>query len=387
MADTATRRSRVLILESEPRGDLAAMASLIADAVSVLNLEDIPGRIHRDRVDALLIDAGLTGEGAIALIGEIKAAQKPTRFFPILAAVDRSDVLLRERLLNAGATDLIDLPLEVVEARCRLEHLLSARIWHAQLAESGATLDRERQETHAARRELLPMSFPRIEGWEFAARIRNLGRFTGDSYDVFQVAPNRVVISVADALGSDVVSLIRLAMVRAWVRAAAARAAEVSEVFSELNRLTLETYGDDGRFVTLYIGFLDPTTCRLSHACAGFIEPVLWGGESTGSLSPKLTGGPPLGVVLDATYRQSDLVLKPGSRFILGTHGLHRERQDPGALLRRVSATRDLSPSEAANALVYREPHPGARDSSSMRDVTFLVIERLRPHDRPTSLA
>jgi serine phosphatase RsbU (regulator of sigma subunit) len=323
----------------------------------------------------------MTGEEGIALIEEIKAAQKPTRFFPILAAVDRSDVLLREQLLNAGATDLIDLPLEVVEARCRLEHLLRARLWHAQLAESGATLDRERQETDAARHELLPIRFPRIKGWEFAARVRNLGRFTGDSYDVFQVAPNRVVISVADALGSDVVSLIRLAMVRAWVRAAAARAAEVTEVFEELNRLTLETYGDDGRFVTLYIGFLDPTTCVLSHASAGFIEPVLWGGESGGSLSHKLTGGPPLGVTPDALYHQSSLELEPGCRFILGTHGLQRERREPGKLLERVAATRQLSPAETAEALASGEPHPAIRDSSGMRDVTFLVIERLKGPD------
>jgi serine phosphatase RsbU (regulator of sigma subunit) len=354
------------------------MVSLIADAVPVLHLEDIPGRIHRDRVDALVFDARLVGAEGITLIRDIKSTQKPTRFLPILAAAESYDVLLREQLIDAGVTDLIDLPLKVVESRCRLEHLLRAQSWHAQLAESGATLDREREETYTARRELLPTNFPRVAGWDFAARVRNQGRFTGDSYEIFQVSPSRIVISVADALGSDVISLIRLAMVRAWVRVMAARAADVSEVFEELNRLTLETYGDDGRFVTLYIGFLDPTTAGLDHASAGFIEPVLWGGESAGSLSLNLSGGPPLGVSSDAIYRQSTLALEPGSRLILGTHGLQRGRRGPGELLERVAATRSLSPAETADALTRREPQPSARDSSGMRDVTFLIIERLK---------
>lgn len=378
MARKSERGWRVLVLAGDRSGDLVATVSLAAEVLPAINDDDLLGRVHRERVDAVVVEVGALPIDIVSLIQEIRARQKPTRFLPILVAVDRSEVLLREQALLAGATDVIDLPIEAIEAKARLEHVLRSRAWHAQLAESDATLDRERRETAAARQELMPRDMPQIHGWDFAARIRNLGRFTGDSYDVFTTSPDRVVISVADALGSDVVSLIRLAMVRGWVRAVAHRTQSVADALRQLNELMLHTFGDDGRFVTLYIGYLDPRTAHLSHGCAGFIEPILWGDSAGNQLSPGLNGGPPLGVTAEAIYGESELFMEPGSRLILGTHALQREHTAPGSLAERIAAGSRLSAARMAEQLAVGEPHPGEGSSSSTRDVTFLVIQRRR---------
>jgi CheY-like chemotaxis protein len=378
MANKGERGWRVLVLSADRSGDLSATISLVAEVFPTINEDDLLGRVHRERVDAVVLEAGLPLIDVVSLIHDIRARQKSTRFLPILVAVDRSEVLLREQAFMAGATDVIDLPIEAIETKARLEQILRSRSWHAQLAESDATLERERRETAAARHELMPREMPQLPGWEFAARIRNLGRFTGDSYDVYRVSPNRVVISVADALGSDVVSLIRLAMVRGWVRAVCGRAGTVAEAMEELNALMLDTFGDDGRFVTLYLGFLDPATARLVHGCAGFIEPVLWGESTSSQLTLGLEGGPPLGVSSEVVYRESELVLDVGSRLILGTHALQREHVAPGSLAERIAAGSRLSATRMAEQLATGEPHPGEGSSASTRDVTFIVIQRRR---------
>jgi hypothetical protein len=353
MANKGERGWRVLVLSADRSGDLSATISLVAEVFPTINEDDLLGRVHRERVDAVVLEAGLPLIDVVSLIHDIRARQKSTRF-------------------------LIDLPIEAIETKARLEQILRSRSWHAQLAESDATLERERRETAAARHELMPREMPQLPGWEFAARIRNLGRFTGDSYDVYRVSPNRVVISVADALGSDVVSLIRLAMVRGWVRAVCGRAGTVAEAMEELNALMLDTFGDDGRFVTLYLGFLDPATARLVHGCAGFIEPVLWGESTSSQLTLGLEGGPPLGVSSEVVYRESELVLDVGSRLILGTHALQREHVAPGSLAERIAAGSRLSATRMAEQLATGEPHPGEGSSASTRDVTFIVIQRRR---------
>jgi sigma-B regulation protein RsbU (phosphoserine phosphatase) len=174
------------------------------------------------------------------------------------------------------------------------------------------------QELETARRiqaSLLPRQMPGVRGLTLAARYLPMAAVGGDLYDFLAADEERVGILVADVSGHGVPAALIASMVKVALTAQAEHAADPAAVLAGMNRIL---HGNLERgFVTaayIYLGAATATYASAGHppllvARGGRVEEVRQ--ESL-----------PLGRFRRAEYRNEELRLVPGDRFLLYTDGV-----------------------------------------------------------------
>jgi phosphoserine phosphatase len=176
---------------------------------------------------------------------------------------------------------------------------------------------------------LLPREPPRIPGYELAGWCRPAEATGGDFYD-FTPVRTGLAIMIADATGHGIGPALETAATRALFRSISSHVDPPSEILSQINRWLC---GDlaDGRFVTAFVGILDPQRHELHYASAGH-GPLFW--YSAGSRKVRATHatGLPLGVFDPLDIAPAPFVpFAPGDIGVLLTDGLIEACNPEGA--------------------------------------------------------
>lgn len=170
-------------------------------------------------------------------------------------------------------------------------------------------------------RSLLPTAFPdaapfQIVGWNEAAR--NVG---GDFFDVIPLPDGRILFTIADVMGKGMPAAIFASVLRSTVRAVCSIIPTPGALMMRVNEILHDDFARVLMFATMQFVLLDPATRRICVATAGHCPLLLWKpGASAAELLEE--GNVPLGVVRAMTYDDSEMVLPPGSRFLMYTDGL-----------------------------------------------------------------
>ncbi len=177
-------------------------------------------------------------------------------------------------------------------------------------------------------RELLPPEAPQLPGLRIAARSLPAAEVSGDFYDWLLLEDGkRLAFTVADVTGHGVGPALLAAEVRGEIRALLPLDPDPGRVLGRVHANLRETL-DPGRFLTLFLGLLEPAHGRLAWASAGAPEALLWtpaGQEALGRT------GPPLGVDVEAGHEtQVREGLGPGTGLLLYTDGLAEARSAAG---------------------------------------------------------
>ena len=147
----------------------------------------------------------------------------------------------------------------------------------------------------------------------------------GDFYDAFATGDGRVALVVGDVSGKGlpaaVVVGLLLGAARAsnWLEGASEHEASCARLSELLRaRTSLES------FASLFSCCYDPKTRELVYVNAGHPPPILLrqSGSAGHSLERLEEGGPVLGVVAGAGYRQTTVPLCPGDLLVLFTDGI-----------------------------------------------------------------
>ncbi|HVP37613.1 MAG TPA: SpoIIE family protein phosphatase [Candidatus Saccharimonadales bacterium] len=244
-----------------------------------------------------------------------------------------------------------------------------------------AVLEREhlRHELELARRiqvRLLPSAPPVVPRLDVAATNAMSLQVGGDYYDFVPVVGGRIGFCVADVSGKGVGAALLMSNVKAALQAGAAANPAPAEIVAGVNRL-LERSIESGKFVTLFLGVLDPATLRLEYVNAGHPAPMLL--RRSGVMERLEMGGFVLGVDARASYEVGTTVLASGDLLALYTDGVN-EAQGEGeelfgderveALLRRAQglAAADLLSQLVAEVRAFE----GERGPSD--DLTAMVL-------------
>jgi serine phosphatase RsbU (regulator of sigma subunit)/anti-sigma regulatory factor (Ser/Thr protein kinase) len=176
--------------------------------------------------------------------------------------------------------------------------------------------------TRSLQRSLLPRSLPHLT--EVVATGRYIpanegAEVGGDWYDLVPLPAGGIGLVIGDVEGHSLTAAAVMGQVRTAVRAYAAEGHDPASVLERSNRLLVGL--DTGLYTTCCCVWLDPATGTLSGATAGHPGPLI--SDAQGRITEhSLPVGPPLGVDMLARYRQSELVLSPGSVAALLTDGL-----------------------------------------------------------------
>jgi serine phosphatase RsbU (regulator of sigma subunit) len=124
--------------------------------------------------------------------------------------------------------------------------------------------------------DVLPKDIPACHGYDLAAYSLPAEQTGGDIYDVLAVTldedegggPTSLVLLLADATGHGVGPALSVTQVRAMLRIGVRLRAELAHVLAQINRQLCQDLGA-GRFVTAFLGLLDPSDHCVNYHSAG----------------------------------------------------------------------------------------------------------------------
>ena len=154
---------------------------------------------------------------------------------------------------------------------------------------------------------------------------------SGDYYDFVPLEDGRVVVAIGDVTGHGLGPALLMAQGRAFLRAFCRAAEPLGAVVGRVND-ALSAEMTQGRFMSLFVAAIDPSTGAMSWCNAGHV-PALLHRARTGET--KALG--PTGVVLGAFpgfsfHAEEGLSLEPGDSLLLCSDGATEARRPDGTL-------------------------------------------------------
>ena len=197
-------------------------------------------------------------------------------------------------------------------------------IQRARLIEQYVEKQRMQRSLEIAReiqRGLLPKGDPAVPGFDIAGFSAAADETGGDIYDFMPLSAGRLGVVVADASGHGIGPALVIAETRAMLRALAGKTCDVPRVMAAVNDLLSQDLGES-RFVTCFLGVLDPAKSRLTFASAGH-GPILFYDRRADTFEELSATAIPLGIFGGVSFE--DVVgrtLRKGDFAAIVTDGL-----------------------------------------------------------------
>jgi serine phosphatase RsbU (regulator of sigma subunit) len=264
-----------------------------------------------------------------------------------------------------------------------MANVAAIRIEHTRLAEveqAERVLAKELQQAAEIQQGLLPTGAPVVPGVDLAgynAACRTVG---GDYYDFMTYPDGRVAMLVGDVAGKGMPAALLMSSLQARVQVLFEDPTNLAALVTRLNRV-ISTNCPANRFISFFIGILNPRTNELTYVNAGHNPPLLARPDGT---VQKLEGtGVILGILPIAEYEQDTCKLDPGDVVVLFSDGVTEatrpdsdEEFGEERLAKAVAELRGQSAQaiiEAINQRVYEFTN-GAPPAD---DITLVVAKRV----------
>jgi serine phosphatase RsbU (regulator of sigma subunit) len=174
--------------------------------------------------------------------------------------------------------------------------------------------------------DLLPPGKLLTRDLEFAAQCVPAWQVGGDLYDAFETDDHKIALVLGDVSGKGLSAALLMGVVQGAVHASSATgpAANHEQSAERLNQLLCMKTARE-RFVSLVWCYFDPAASTLSYINAGH-QPALLvrrTDETKFEIHHLDEGGPVLGVLPGATYRQSQFAVRPGDLLVVFSDGIY----------------------------------------------------------------
>ena len=167
--------------------------------------------------------------------------------------------------------------------------------------------------------ELLPHATPSIPGFDIAGAHETSLAVGGDYYEFIPMADDRWGVVVADVVGKGIAAALLVSALRASIASLVEHELAVRAVMRRANRFLYESI-DEGRYVTLFYGVIDPSRRRMLYVNAGHVPPLLR--RASGEIELLEEGGVPLGMFEAPRYVEGHIALREGDILALYTDGI-----------------------------------------------------------------
>jgi serine phosphatase RsbU (regulator of sigma subunit) len=170
---------------------------------------------------------------------------------------------------------------------------------------------------------LAPEDLPDITGFEVGRVYQaGTGMMAGDFYDVFRVAPTRVVAVIGDVTGHGIEPSITAFQAKYLLRVFLRQFRDPAQALEELNG-QLSALDRDEEMISLVVVVFDTDAGTMRYASAGHPAAWLWHDRD---VRPLRSTGPLLMLDPRGTYHSRELRLDPGDLVLLYTDGLSEAR-------------------------------------------------------------
>jgi serine phosphatase RsbU (regulator of sigma subunit) len=322
-----------------------------------------------------ILDVRLPDESGYGLLEELRA-RRPGTAVVMVSGVD--DPELGKAAIEHGAYAYLVKPVGATQLYLMVLNTLRRRSLEREHLESTARLEsmvaeRAEQMRRAAELQagMLPASPLKEDGFELAAHFTAAREISGDFYDWYHSAPDRLNITLGDVMGKGLQASLMMATARAALRGAAriepmdvgiSQAAEVMSAALEVNHA----------YVTVFHCAFNLRSGQILYVDAGHGHARVLRGSKGQEVLPERSA--PIGIFPDTQFLIGKATLDPGDTLVVFSDGLLDLRPDLATkdVLLPYDARRASSAQEMVDILAH-----GARDKELFDDVTVLALKRL----------
>jgi serine phosphatase RsbU (regulator of sigma subunit) len=197
-------------------------------------------------------------------------------------------------------------------------HLRATRLALTERERAALVIQTQLSLAESMQRRLLPTVPPPADGFEWAAALTPAGRIGGDFYDFVQQSPGTWLVLIADVSGKGIPAAMALTLLRSTFRTLARQGAAPAELAT---RLAAALYDEwlGTPYVTCIISRFETTSRRLTYTNAGHPPGVVVGVKDPRYLTH---GGPPMGLLPNASFQEEALALEAGDTCVMVTDGI-----------------------------------------------------------------
>lgn len=170
---------------------------------------------------------------------------------------------------------------------------------------------------------MLPKYLPDVPGYRFAAEYRSCDAVGGDMYDICDLG-DYIGIYVYDVSSHGILASVITVILKSFIQNISnnykqgVQTKSFSEIIYDLNNVLIDNTAQNV-FATIFAGFINKKTKKLSYISAGHITQYLFNNDKT---LPLNSTSAILGVFENESFICNELQLKTGDKLLLFTDGI-----------------------------------------------------------------
>jgi serine phosphatase RsbU (regulator of sigma subunit)/anti-sigma regulatory factor (Ser/Thr protein kinase) len=273
---------------------------------------------------------------------------------------------------TGGAFDAADEALgAVLAAQCAVA--LQRTLMTEQLVE-GERLRRELEMARAVQMSTLPAAMPMVTGYDVYGTFIPADICGGDTFDLALLKQGLLVV-LGDATGHGIAPALSVTQMQAMLRMAFRMGADLETAYTQVNNRLAEILPGD-RFITAFIGLLDPATHRLRFLSGGQ-APILCYKAATGACVDYQPTSFPLGAMALERPRPAVVVeMAPGDVLALLSDGIYEYRDFGEERVRELLAAHHGESAAALAAILLDAVKAFAAGAKQEDDMTVVLVKR-----------
>jgi sigma-B regulation protein RsbU (phosphoserine phosphatase) len=194
----------------------------------------------------------------------------------------------------------------------------------------GEKMRTELEMARVVQQSTLPSTMPALAGYEVYGSSLPAELTGGDTFDLSMV-DGQLLVVLGDATGHGIAPALSVTQMHAMLRMAFSLGADLETAHRQVNDQLADTLPDD-RFITAFIGLLDPANHRVRFISAGQ-GPILHYHAASGEFARFPPTSFPLGAMhLPARRAASTLDLLPGDMLLLLSDGIFEQHAKDGEM-------------------------------------------------------
>jgi serine phosphatase RsbU (regulator of sigma subunit) len=239
-------------------------------------------------------------------------------------------------------------------------------------------MEEELRLAHEIQQRLLPAEPPYCRGLEMAGVSVPARHVGGDYFDYLALDRGLVGLAVADVSGKGAPAALLMSSFRASFRTQDLATLGPAEVLARLNRFVHASV-DPGKFITAFLGLIDPETGEFRYANAGHDPPLLV--RQDGTVEELTGGGLILGMLPQIAYEEASTRLELGSLVAVYTDGVTEAQNPEGEFFgsdRLVGSLRAVRAQSCAEGVeqIMGDVRSFAATSAQFDDITMILARR-----------
>ncbi len=316
-----------------------------------------------------------------------------------LEAIAASNIELQKDFTSAKSVKLPDnLPHEIdtiITSRAKmLKTILDVSEERLELA---TALNDELERGKKIQKDFLPRSLPTVINCDLSSYFHSALQLSGDFYDAFQLPFNHIGFVIGDVCGKGVGSALFMALTRSLLRIFSGyfdtgndnicTLEDPGKIWTPegaLNTVSLtneyieKEHGDEGMFITLFFGILDPLTGKMFYINAGHEALMI---IDKNGIKQFLEGtGPALGLIQGAAFKRKTIQLEKNDILFSYTDGVTEAESETDAFYTRDRLKNNFKngfngSSEAFLETIKTDLFAFTKNAPQSDDITMLAIK------------